>query len=210
MHLPFSVAAPVRTARLMLRPFVPEDLEPLLGIHSDPRAVRYVPYPPRDRAAVDHVLTRKIGDTELAADGDLLELAVVRSDSDELIGDVLLILTSTEHETVEIGYIFATAQAGHGYATETVRALLDLAFGPLGARRMIARVDERNTRSCALLERIGMRLEARLIENEWFKGELTSEVDYAVLAREWPDRPRPFPRGAAFPGDATSSAPNSA
>ena len=33
-----------------------------------------------------------------------------------------------------------------------------------------------------------MRLEAELIENEWFKGELTSEVDYAVLSREWPTR----------------------
>jgi hypothetical protein len=30
-----------------------------------------------------------------------------------------------------------------------------------------------------------MRLEAHLVENEWVKGELTSEVDYAVLSREW-------------------------
>jgi RimJ/RimL family protein N-acetyltransferase len=50
---------------------------------------------------------------------------------------------------------------------------------------VIARVDERNARSRALLERLGARLEAQLVENEWIKGELTSEVDYAVLAREW-------------------------
>jgi RimJ/RimL family protein N-acetyltransferase len=48
----------------------------------------------------------------------------------------------------------------------------------------VARVDARNTASRALLERLGMRQEANLIENEWIKGELTSEVDYAVLARE--------------------------
>ncbi len=66
-----------------------------------------------------------------------------------------------------------------------MRALLDLAFHRLGARRVVARVDERNMPSRALLERLGVRQEAHLVENEWFKGELTSEVDYAVLAREW-------------------------
>ena len=34
----------LRTPRLVLRPFGPDDLEPLLVFHSDPDAVRYVPY----------------------------------------------------------------------------------------------------------------------------------------------------------------------
>jgi RimJ/RimL family protein N-acetyltransferase len=97
---------------------------------------------------------------------------------------VLLALRSAEHGTLEVGYLFSPRHGGRGYVTETVRALLDLAFGPLGARRVVARVDDRNVRSCALLERLGLRREAHLMENEWVKGELTSEVDYAVLARE--------------------------
>lgn len=185
MQLPFTPDAPIRTPRLALRPFRLDDLEPLLVIHSDPAAVRYVPYPPRDRLAVADVLKRKVGNTTLTADGDLLELAVVLDQAELLIGDLLLALRSVQHETVEVGYIFASDQAGHGFATEAVRALVDLAFGALGARRVIARVDARNRRSRALLYRLGLRLEAQLVENEWFKGELTSEVDYAVLAREW-------------------------
>jgi RimJ/RimL family protein N-acetyltransferase len=97
----------------------------------------------------------------------------------------VLALRSVEHETLEVGYIFSPAHGGRGYATEAVRALLDLAFGAFGARRVVARVDARNAPSRQLLERLGVRLEAHLVENEWFKGELTSEVDYAVLAREW-------------------------
>jgi len=186
VQLPFTPAGPVRTPRLVLRTFRMDDLDPLLGIHSDPDAVRYVPYPPRDRSAVAQVLKRKVGNTTLTADGDLLELAVVLAEPELLIGDLLLALRSVEHETVEVGYILATGQAGRGYATEAVRALLDLAFETLGARRVIARVDARNARSRALLERLGLRLEAELVENEWFKGELTSEADYAVLSREWP------------------------
>jgi len=185
VELPVTPALPLRTPRLVLRAFRPQDVDALLVIHSDPEAVRYVPYPPRDRAGVVAVLERKVASTRLAAQGDLLELAVTRADDDTVIGDLLLALRSVEHETLEVGYIFSPAWGGRGYATEAVRALLDLAFGELGARRVVARVDARNSASRALLERLGVRLEAHLVENEWFKGELGSETDYAVLAREW-------------------------
>jgi RimJ/RimL family protein N-acetyltransferase len=186
VDLPVAPALPLRTERLVLRRFRPDDLEPLLVFHADPQAVRYVPFPPRDRSAVATVLERKTTSTVFATEGDLIELAVALAGTDTLVGDVLLALRSVEHQTVEVGYIFAPRHAGHGYATEGVRALLDLAFGPLGARRVTARVDARNVRSRALLERLGLRQEAFLVENEWFKGELTSEVDYGLLAREWP------------------------
>ncbi len=186
MDLPFFPDLPVRTERLALRPFQHEDLEPLLGIQSDPEVVRYVPYPPRDRAQVAAVLERKIANTALHQEGDLIELAVALGQDGTMIGDVLLALRSVEHETLEVGYIFAPRWGGQGYATEAVRAAVGLAFGPLGARRVIARVDDRNAPSSALLTRLGFRLEAHLVENEWLKGELTSELDYAILAREWP------------------------
>lgn len=185
MELPVAPRLPLRTPRLLLRQFRADDLEPLLVFHSDPQAVRYVPYPPRDREAVATVLQRKMASTAWRQEGDLLELAVTKSDDGTVLGDVLLALRSVEHETVEVGYIFAPEHGGQGYATEAVRALLQLAFGQLGARRVTARVDARNTASRRLLERLGLRLEAQLLENEWFKGELTSETDYAMLAREW-------------------------
>ena len=186
MDLPVPLALPIRTTRLVLRPFATEDRDQLYAFHSDPEAVRYVPYPPRSRDQVTDVLRRKAANTELRSEGDLLELAVLRADDQSLIGDVLLALRSVEHQTLEVGYIFAPAAGGQGYATEAIRALVDLAFGPIGARRVVARVDDRNRRSAALLERLGFRLEAHLIENEWFKGELSNELDYAVLSREWP------------------------
>jgi RimJ/RimL family protein N-acetyltransferase len=185
MELPFTPDLPIRTERLVLRPFVLADLEPLLAIQSDPVAVRYVPYPPRDRPTVAAVLERKMANTALRDEGDLIELAVTLGRGGPMIGDVLLALRSVEHETLEVGYIFAPASGGHGYATEAVRALVGLAFSLLEARRIIARVDSRNAASSALLTKLGFRLEANLVENEWFKGELTSEFDYALLAREW-------------------------
>lgn len=132
------------------------------------------------------MLRRKAPHVALRNEGDLLELAVTLPEGGPLIGDVLLALRSVGHQTLEIGYIFAAAYGGQGYATEAVRALLDLAFGTLGTRRVVARVDARNDASRRLLARLGLRQEAELVENEWFKGEYSTEIDYAVLRREWP------------------------
>ena len=85
---------------------------------------------------------------------------------------------------------------GHGYATEAVRRLLGLAFDDFGLHRVIARVDARNDASARLARRLGMRQEAYLVRNEWFKGEWTDELDFALLEDEWAamaatmDRPR--------------------
>jgi RimJ/RimL family protein N-acetyltransferase len=35
------------------------------------------------------------------------------------------------------------------------------------------------------MERLGMRREAHLLENEFVKGDWTDELDYAMLDREW-------------------------
>lgn len=185
MHLPARPALPITTSRLVLREFRDGDLEALLDIQSDAASVRYVPYPPRDRATVAAVLQAKISHTALSDVDDRLDLAATLAEDGTLIGDLLLALRSVEHETLEVGYIFSPAHGGRGYAREAVRALLELAFGDLGARRVIARVDARNAPSLALLDRIGMRREAYLVENEWFKGELGDEIDYALLSREW-------------------------
>jgi RimJ/RimL family protein N-acetyltransferase len=74
---------------------------------------------------------------------------------------------------------------GHGYDTEAARAMLRLGFEELGLHRIIARVDERNEPSANVARRLSMRQEARLVENEWFKGEWSTELDFAMLAHEW-------------------------
>lgn len=52
----------------------------------------------------------------------------------------------------------------------------------------LARIDERNTASAKVARRLGMRQEARLVHNEWFKGEWSTELDFAMLADEWTAR----------------------
>jgi RimJ/RimL family protein N-acetyltransferase len=89
-----------------------------------------------------------------------------------------------EHGSVEVGFSFLPAHQGNGYATEAARALVDWAFG-VGHHRVYGRLEVRNTASARVLEKLGMRREAHLVENEWIKGEWQSEFVYAILDREW-------------------------
>ena len=63
--------------------------------------------------------------------------------------------------------------------------MLRLAFDELGLHRVIGRTEARNVGSARVLEKLGMRREARLVENEWVRGEWQSEFVYAILDREW-------------------------
>jgi [ribosomal protein S5]-alanine N-acetyltransferase len=57
---------------------------------------------------------------------------------------------------LEIFYSLAPGSWGKGYATEAARAVLDHALGPLGLPEVLAEVDEGNTASIAIIERLGM------------------------------------------------------
>ena len=91
--------------------------------------------------------------------------------------------------TPEIGFTIAPAHQGRGLATEAVRRLLDYLLVERGKHRVVATCDDRNIRSAAVLERVGMRREGHLLESTWSKGEWTSDLLYGVLRREWPPGP---------------------
>ena len=101
----------------------------------------------------------------------------------ELVGTVNVAVG--EHRQGEIGFMLHPDHQGHGYATEAAEAIVELTFGTYGLHRVCASVEPRNTASVRVLERLGMRKEAHLIETGLVKGEGSSEAVYAILAREW-------------------------
>ena len=181
---------PIETRRLLIRPLdATSDVDDVFAYQSRADVCRFIPYEPRTREQV----AERLADPErtrstLDKDGQVLSLAVELRETGRVIGDVVLIYSSAEHQCAEIGYVFNPDQHGKGYATEACHALLALAFDGLKVRRVIARIDDRNTASGAVLRRIGMRQEAHLIETELFKGEWTSEIDFAILDHEWRSR----------------------
>ncbi len=84
--------------------------------------------------------------------------------------------------------MFNPAYAGKGYATEAAEAIIALGFEGFGFHRIFARLDAKNTGSIGVVERLGMRREAHLIENDRFNSVWGDEYVYAVLSREWAAR----------------------
>lgn len=175
---------PVLTDRLLLRPLDPVgDVDAVHAYQSREDVCRYIPYEPRTR---DEVAAR-LGQlrSTLTDEGQVMFVAVVLRDTGEMVGDAMLAWQSATHRGGEIGYVINPNYQGHGYATEASRAMLALGFDQLGLHRVIARIDSRNDPSARVLRRLGMRQEAHLVHNEWFKGEWTDEIDFAILEDEW-------------------------
>jgi RimJ/RimL family protein N-acetyltransferase len=176
---------PVRSERLLLRPLAAGDAGAMVAYRGREDVCRYVPFEPMSRDDIIERIAGMWARTELTDEGQSLTLGAQVGDTGELAGDVVLFWHSRAHAGGELGYVFDPALGGRGYATEAANAMLRLGFEELGLHRIVARIDERNAPSVRLARRLGMRQEARLVENEFFKGEWSTELDFAMLADEW-------------------------
>ena len=184
----FEPEYPVRTKRLLLRPYAPGDVDALYAYQRLPEVHRYLYTEPRTRSQVEDLVAERAGSAMLAEAGQALTLVAELTETGELVGDCILFWHSQEHQQGEVGYVFNPAYHGRGLATEAVGALLRLGFDGLGLHRIAGRLDARNIASARVLERAGLRREAHLVENEFVKGEWTDEVIYAMLRSEWAAR----------------------
>ncbi len=181
-------ALPIATERLLLRPLAPADLDAVCDIYLRPQVTRYLYWKPRTRPDVAAWLAQRTDRGTLEREGDALSLALVLPGSGAFIGNVVLKWLSAAHQQGEVGFVLHPDHHRRGYAVEATRVMLRLGFEGLGLHRICGRCDGRNKASATVMERLGMRHEAHLRENELVAGEWTDELIYAMLATEWATR----------------------
>jgi RimJ/RimL family protein N-acetyltransferase len=163
----------LETPRLIVRPFVMEDLE---GCHKlfDLEAWQtgntleqrrtWLQWSVLNYEAVAELLQPAYGDR-----------ALVLKASGELVGSVGLVPGMSFFDRLaslggnancnvmrpEVGMFWATrtAHLRNGYATEAAQALVDYAFGTLHLARLIATTDDDNLASQAVMRHLGMSIE---------------------------------------------------
>lgn len=183
---------PIRTERLLLRTIVPDDRAAIGAYCADPEVTRYLPFPALDDAGLTTRMERLVAATAPSAPGEMLGLAVEHDGV--LVGDLMLRLAEAHSpgqspSIGELGWVFAPAHTGRGFATESASALVDLAFTHYPLHRLMARLDPRNVASARLCERLGMRLEAHTREDYAERGGGWSDTAvYGLLRREWAAR----------------------
>lgn len=183
--MPLYPDYPLRTERLVLRPFTRGDVDAVFAYRRREDVARYLFDVELSRDECALAVQQRISQVAFEAEGDKIILAVELARNGTLIGEVSLIWRSVDARQAEVGWIFDPDYQGQGYATEAANAMLDLAFGPGDIHRVSARCDVRNTASWRLMERIGMRREAHFREHAIFKSRWDEEFIYAILWQEW-------------------------
>ena len=167
--------------RLIIRRFEQNDWQDLYEYLSDDEVVKFEPYEAFSLEQAKEETNYRITDDNF--------YAVCLKDNGKLIGN--LYLSKGDFNTFELGYVFNKNYQKQGYATESVKALLDYAFADLGARRVAAMCNPINTSSWKLLERVKFRREGHLIKNIYFKKDESNNpiwqdtYEYAILNEEW-------------------------
>ena len=146
------------TSRLVLRPFTEVDRIPFFALNTHPLVVESLGSSPT-RAESDAMISRY--DEELAREGWGFWAVEARTGghSSEFVGMVGLHRVSAAlpcAPAVEVGWRLHPDHWGHGYASEAATASLDFAFDEAGLDEVVAFTTTVNTRSQAVMERIGM------------------------------------------------------
>lgn len=173
---------PLRTERLLLREFGPDDYEDIHAYASDPEVVRFMDWGPNTPDVSRQRVALMLKEQKVWPRAGV-NLAVELADSGRLLGTIRLGLDG--HGGADIGYSYARASWGKGYGYEAARALVATAFDTLGLHRVWATCDVRNAGSIAVLEKLGMRREGTLRRNQLVRDGWRDTHLYAVLDEEW-------------------------
>jgi ribosomal-protein-alanine N-acetyltransferase len=147
----------LQTERMMLRQMERGDVDvALMGIFSDPVAMRYYPNTKSRQEAEEWV--RRV--QESYRDHGFGLWVAVLEDSGEFVGQCGLTVQEVEgKEEIEIGYLFLRKSWGQGLATEAARAARDHGFHMPGCERLVSLIDPGNLASRRVAAKVGLTLE---------------------------------------------------
>lgn len=178
------------TRRLIVRRLEPSDAERIYAYRANPGVGRFQGWVPTSahevRAFIDRLQTMAA-----LTRGEWFQLGIVLREGGELVGDCGLHARVDDPRQVEMGITVAPPFQQHGIAFEALAAVLDFLFTRTETHRVFCSVDPRNHPCLRLLQKIGMRKEAHLIESLWSKDAWTDDVVFALLRREWHNRNEP-------------------
>ena len=175
----------LRTPRLLLRSFIPDNLDDLAALMANEDFMRFSlgVYSREQTAAFLQKMT--------ARDREALpsQLAVILRADERLIGYCGFFAQVVDDvDEIEIGYRLHPDFWGQGLATEAARAVRDYGFDQLNLPRLISLIHPDNVASQRVAEKNGMTPEKRTV----FRGFPT--IVYSITRP--PSQPKAKPGGA--------------
>ncbi len=174
----------IKTSRLLIRNFRETDLISFHQYRSNPEITRYqgcdVFSVQEAREFINAQINKSYG-----VPGEWIQYAIERISDGQLAGDCAIFLEPDEPGTAELGITISDTCQRNGYAKETMRGLMNLLFHEKNIRRIVETVDAENIASVRLIKSLSFRQEGYFKENVFFKGKWGSELQFALLKKEW-------------------------
>ncbi|GMA61370.1 GNAT family N-acetyltransferase [Alicyclobacillus fastidiosus] len=154
----------ITTERLNLRKMTTDDVQNLMGIFSDPEAMRYYPSTMNEEETLGWI-NRTLSNYEKLGVGFWI---VEDKSTGQFLGQCGIIPQACDGVSVmEIAYLFVRQEWGKGYATESAKACKEYGFQSMGLHKMYSFIDVNNTASARVAERNGMHIEETI--TKWGK-----------------------------------------
>jgi RimJ/RimL family protein N-acetyltransferase len=173
----------LRTERLLLRPFTPQDasiVQQLAGDKAIADTTLHIPHPYPDGLAERWISTHDLR----FRDGREAVYAITLADNWQLIGAVGLTIIP-DHRRAELGYWLGRPYWGQGCTTEAARELLRYGFTELGLNRIFAFHFSRNPASGRVMQKIGMQYEGTLRQHIAKWSQFEDLKMYGILKDEF-------------------------
>jgi [ribosomal protein S5]-alanine N-acetyltransferase len=151
----------LETHRLILRHLLPQDLDSLFALYSDPEVRRYFPEGTltyeETKAELDWFLNGHPGHPQLGL------WATIHKETNQFIGRCGLIpWTIDETQEVEIAYLLAKPYWKQGLGTEVAQALVRYGFEQLHLSRLIALTDPEHEASIRTAKKAGLEFKQEI------------------------------------------------
>lgn len=173
----------IETNRLILRPINLDDKNEIFKYRSDTQTNKYQGWIPKTIDDVENFIgktSRQINEPET-----WFQFVIIEKERQKLIGDLGIHFFDSENKQVEIGCTLNKDFQNKGYATESVKCIIDYLFKNLNKHRIITSIDPDNKNSIRLVERIGFRKEGHFVESLMINGKWVDDLIYALIDKEW-------------------------
>ncbi|MBN2746162.1 MAG: GNAT family N-acetyltransferase [Bacteroidales bacterium] len=174
----------IRTLRLNIRKLELSDLRDFHIYRSNPEVTKYQGFDVMTIEQAEEFIkdnsTKHFGKA-----GEWVQYGIENIETQQLIGDCAIKLDQFDTRIAEIGITISHLEQRKGFAKEVLIGLLAFLFDKKEIHRVVEITDAENIASRNLLKSAGFRKEGHFIENIFFKGKWRSEMQFAMLKKEW-------------------------
>ncbi len=165
------------TTNFILRPWNLDDLDNLVKFANNKKIADNL------TDAFPHPYFRESGITYINTFRDDNPLRVFAIVADEVACGSIGIFPQTDihRKNAEMGYWLAEEYWGRGIMTAAVKQIIDHGFRSFDLNRIFARPFSTNLASQRVLEKAGMKLEARFEKSLFKNGQFLDELFYSIL-----------------------------